>query len=723
MSKLLYSLLFFIIISSSFAQEKTIDSLQNVLNNYTKRDTVRVNLLNSLATKIYITDTEKALTILKDSETLSSELNYKKGKAYSLLFSGNTLLNKAEYTNALHYFQKSLDLYKELKDKKGIANSSFNFGRSNFFLGEYDKALKYFKETISICEETGDLNRTTKTLAAMGVIYSKQGDYDESLKCHKKALQINEKLNNKNGIASDLLAIGNLLKHQGKFTLALENYNKSLEIKEKLGDQVGIATNLENIGNLYVSLDKDKEALEYYKRSLAINEKLKNPKSILASLINIGTVYMNHNGEAKAMELFKKALVISTEIKDKNSISNCLANIGTVELLNKKYDVALDYFERAININKQLNLKRDLTYCYLKIGKVYQAKKEYDKALNHANQAMEIAKELNHIEFQRDLSLLISELNYENKNYKLAYENRLIHKKLNDSIFNIENFDSISQIKYKYAYKDTLNSANKSVNTLKKAVKTIDTKLEASQQRTKWLIVVLLGLFVLLGFVITLLKIRKVKMQNQQLLLEQKLLITQMNPHFIFNSIDNIQGLIYNNQDKDAISYLTKFSKLTRQILENSNENYITLEEEVEMIENYIALQQLLYNGKFDYTISVEKSIETESILLPPMLTQPFIENAIKHGLSSTSDKGVITINFYLKDTKLFFEVADNGKGFDQNKNTTNHKSLAMTITKERLVYYTKNQNFEMKTNNIMDKNMNIVGAQVVFEIPYIYEK
>jgi LPXTG-motif cell wall-anchored protein len=204
--------------------------------------------------------------------------------------------------------------------------------------------------------------------------------------------------------------------------------------------------------------------------------------------------------------------------------------------------------------------------------------------------------------------------------------------------------------------------------------------------------------------------------------IKQKLLVTQMNPHFIFNSIGNIQGLIYDHKNTEAVDYLDKFSALTRQILENSNENYISLSEEVEMTQNYLAIQQLLYHNKFDFTITIEESIDPDTIFLPPMLTQPFIENAIKHGLSTTAANGMISISFFLKDQKLYFEVSDNGKGFDAVKKTSNHKSLAMTITKERLITYTKNQDFVVHTDNIIDKDTKVVGAKVRFEIPYIYE-
>ncbi|MNY02896.1 Sensor histidine kinase YehU [compost metagenome] len=204
--------------------------------------------------------------------------------------------------------------------------------------------------------------------------------------------------------------------------------------------------------------------------------------------------------------------------------------------------------------------------------------------------------------------------------------------------------------------------------------------------------------------------------------IKQKLLITQMNPHFIFNSVQNIESLIDNKQNDEAVVYLGKFSKLTRQILENSNENYISLEEELEMIENYLSIQQLLYENKFKFTILVEKEIDTESIFLPPMLAQPFIENAIKHGLSNTLENGKIAIHFYLKENKLFFEVTDNGKGFGTSTQLSSHKSLAMTITKERLVSYTKNKDFIVQTDNLITSNGMIEGAKVVFEIPYIYE-
>ncbi|UPT71879.1 MAG: histidine kinase [Flavobacterium sp. JAD_PAG50586_2] len=196
-----------------------------------------------------------------------------------------------------------------------------------------------------------------------------------------------------------------------------------------------------------------------------------------------------------------------------------------------------------------------------------------------------------------------------------------------------------------------------------------------------------------------------------------------MNPHFIFNSVQNIRSLINDKQEKAAVDYLDKFSKLTRQVLENSEENYIAMDEEVEMIENYLSIQQLLYSNKFEFDITVDEAIDTESVFLPPMLTQPFIENAIKHGLGDTGEGNRISIRFYLKEARLFFEVLDNGKGFGKGTKSSSHKSMAMKITGERLTHYTKNKDFSIQTDNITGIDGTIAGAKVHFEIPYIYEK
>jgi tetratricopeptide (TPR) repeat protein len=701
-------------VSVSFGQQRAIDSLQNVLKAYVAKDTVRVNLLNNIATKMHLTEPDKAIILLKESAMLSDDLHYENGKAYSLLFTGKAQINKNDYSVSLNYFQNALALYEVLKDKEGIANCYLNSGRAYYYLHDFPKALENLKRATTISEEAGKQKILSNAVMVMGMIYKAQGDSDKSLDHYKRAAAIDEKSGNKKGLSSVLLNLANLYKEQANYTLALESYNRSMEIKKQLGDDYSVACILNNIGTLYVEMENDKAALPYYQKALPILEKLKKSTDVLGCLSNIGVILMNENNP-KALTIFKRALRLSEAANDVENSALFAANIGGYYCADKNYDESLRYFERAVKIQKQLGAERELSYSYLNMARAYYGKKDYEKALQVAKDGSDIAKKLDLLNFQRDFSLLLSQIYYSTKEYKLAYENRQTHTALNDSIYSKENIDKLAQIKYKYVYK-------KRENSLKDAVKTKDSQLEASQQQKMWWIVGSAFLLIVLGFVVALVKIRKVRMENKQLLTEQKLRRSQMNPHFIFNSIQNIRSLIYNKQEDEAVNYLNKFSKLTRQILESSNENYTSLAEEVELIKNYISIQQLAYGNAFNFNIDIDEEIDADSTFLPPMLTQPFIENAIKHGLNKKPENGKLEIRFYMKDAKLFFDVSDNGSGFDALKKPDEHKSMSMTITKQRLIHYTKNPNFEVHADNIFDNFKNIVGAKVSFEIPYIYE-
>ncbi len=705
-----------------YGQDKKLDSLQNALRSYTKKDTVRVNLLNKTATRIFTTETDKALTLLKEANALSDELNYKKGKAYSQLFIGNVLLIKADYTQGLNSFQSALSIYESLRDKEGMANCYFNFGRSYYYMSDFDRAETYYNKAITLSEETGDTKRLSASLLGVGIIYTKQGNSAKGIDTYNKALQLDEKSGNKRGIANILLNLGNIYRKQGQFPLALDYYNRALEIKEQMADQPGIASCYNNIGIVYERMDKDEEALKYYKKSIEIFGRLKYKKEILAALVNMGVIYTNHNSGAEAMKCYREALAIARELKLDESIAICLSNIGRQHLANKEYSEALANFEQAVAICKQYGLDNELAFCYLKMGSVYFGLKEYDKALQYAEYSSAIADKLNLIEYQRDILKLRSQIYYEQKQYKLAYENSAAHKVLNDSIFRKENIDALAEVKYKHEFKDSLDTANAAATNLQKTVKVKDAELESSRRQTIWWIVGSVCLLVIFGLVLAFLKIRRVKMQNKQLLTEQKLLRSQMNPHFIFNSLQNVRSLIHNGREQEAINYLNKFSGLTRQILETSNDNYISLEEEVGIIKNYIAVQQLLYANPFSYTLDIDDELEQDSIFLPPMLTQPFIENAIKHGLANKQEGGLITMRFYLDEGRLYFEISDNGAGFGNVKGQEGHKSMAMNITRERLANYTKKSDFAVQAGNITDTDKKVLGAKVVFEIPYIYE-
>ena len=194
-------------------------------------------------------------------------------------------------------------------------------------------------------------------------------------------------------------------------------------------------------------------------------------------------------------------------------------------------------------------------------------------------------------------------------------------------------------------------------------------------------------------------KQREVEFEKDLLELEQKAMRLQMNPHFIFNALNSIQSLIGTGKETEARYFLAKFSRLMRQILDNSRKSSLTLEEEIQTLENYLLIEQFCNGERFDYKIEVDNRLEQDFISLPPMILQPFVENAIKHGMRGLPEgdkSGIITIQFSEEDGLLKCVVEDNGIGrekaaeLDRNSKETYHESTALKVTTDRLDYLKK---------------------------------
>lgn len=211
--------------------------------------------------------------------------------------------------------------------------------------------------------------------------------------------------------------------------------------------------------------------------------------------------------------------------------------------------------------------------------------------------------------------------------------------------------------------------------------------------------------------------------ENKRLITEQKMLQVQLNPHFVFNAIANLQGLISTGEKSLATKYLSGFSKLLRDTLEQSRKDFISVDEEMETLGNYLSLQQMRFSDVFEYEISADENLDVEQTLIPPMLIQPFVENSIEHGFRNIDYKGLIKIHFSANENQLKIKITDNGKGFTENTGIQNNKkSLSRVILKERLeALFSKNENpahFE-----IIDKSAsNEPGVEVNIELPKILD-
>ncbi len=228
---------------------------------------------------------------------------------------------------------------------------------------------------------------------------------------------------------------------------------------------------------------------------------------------------------------------------------------------------------------------------------------------------------------------------------------------------------------------------------------------------------------------ILLVYIHQLKLKHKSARFEQRLLLSQMNPHFVFNSLSAIQSFIYTNDVSEASDYLSDFSRLMRLILENSRSEEVALSREVQALKLYLRLQKLRFFDKFEYEIITDPAIVMQRVMIPPMLIQPFIENSIEHGIMHKTSKGNIKLEIILYDDYIEAIITDDGVGIRRSGEINEarnyeHHSMATSITNERLhnLYKRGRKGAGIKISE-RSETEGAEGARVVLKIPYRLKK
>ncbi|MFX0558067.1 tetratricopeptide repeat-containing sensor histidine kinase [Maribacter sp. CXY002] len=716
----LFILSFLLITGAIQAQNSKIDSLKNELALHTRKDTTRVNLLNTLAFSHFGSDMAKTLKYLEEADAMADSIHFRKGKARSIYIRGITEAIQSNFDQALSYYNAALKLYTTIDFKKGIANSYNAMGITYRNKGQLKKAIEHFKGAIRIEEEIGSDNLSA-SLLNLGTANEQLGNFDEAILYLKKALSIAKSEENEQRVAYSLNNLGIVYNNQGNYPLALEHHSKSLYMNEKLGDSISMAHNLSNIGSIYKIQKYYDKAMMSYQRSLGIYERINSKLGISSSLNGIGAIHEENGDYKKALDHYLDALRIGKQIGANSETPNILNNIGGIYLAFKDYNAANRYFTEAKKISLENESQETLCGAYIGLARTYANQKAYNRALSYVIKAEEISKKTGFLEYQKQASEVLSKIYNNTGNYKKALESHQQFKILNDSLFNKENVEKIAQLEYEYKYKQALDSASIRELKLTKTVMSTSQDLAKSRQNYLWAVIGILIISIMFGSVVFYQKFNSIKLKNQSIITEQKLLRSQMTPHFIFNSLSVLQGMILNKEEKKSITYLSKFSKLLRIVLENSRDKVVPLIQELDAIDNYMILQNLDTDPPYDYSLVVDENIDINLFLIPPMLIQPFIENAIEHAFSVDEDHREIEVHLTFKNKKLSCTITDNGIGIDaiSNKPNTKKKSLATTITGERLRLLAKDFNVPSGITIEDRKNYQKQGTQVTLIIPY----
>ncbi len=649
----------------------------------------RVKLL--LSVLLWISLLSKAQDTERDSlfQVLKSVSEQEKAHIYNRLARIDSK-NKPE--NKVDYGEKALKIARAYNQKREEVVALVNIATGYAYLGDNNKALEYDTKAKDIAEELKDDNLLANVYISLGYDYYFLGDFNKALEFNLKSLKVKNRMLETGELKSDrLLAtsynnIGSLYNVLGQCEKAVEYHNKSLEIRKKYSDSTGIGRSLHNLGAVYERLDENEKAKEYYLKALNIRKVLGNKQHIAESLNNLGNVYKNLNENDMALKCYIQALEVFDDIKDEGRIAITTNNIAGLYIKEKEPDKAYPFIMKGIKMAEKSGQKKTLEEVYENLVGYYVLKNDY----------------------------------------KNAYS---IQKKMfaiKDSIFSNDLVDKVSEMQVKYE----TERKEKEIEILAR-----DKEIQSLKIRKQSIQLYFLIAFILLSAVISLLvfsrfrlkqKHVRIELEKHNLETEQRLLRSQMNPHFIFNSMNSIQSYISGNDSFTAMTYLSKFAHLMRNILENSRKSYIVLSEEISTLELYIELERIRFKQKFDYKINIEKELPVDSIYIPPMLIQPFVENSIKHGLRNKKGKGLLEIEFRKDDRFIVCVVKDNGIGREKalelktGKNK-NHKSLGMQVTHERLDALSKlrGSRINFVITDLKNENGEASGTEVEINIPF----
>ena len=513
---------------------------------------------------------------------------------------------------------------------------------------------------------------------------------------------------------------GYYLENKADIPKALDNYYKSLELHERAGNKTGIATVLNNIGAIKDRLGDDKQALEMYSRSLAIMQQLNDDYGKAQAMSNIGTVYDNQNKTDSALYYYLQSLKFRQVLDDKEGIGITMSNIGGIYDKTGNDSLALRYYTEALQLQVEIDDQVGIALSNISIGNIYFKQKQFAIAEKYFLSSMNMAIKLGNIDNLRGAANFLSKVYAAQGKYKEAYAMHVRFKQLADSINNDANRNAAMQMQARYEY-EKKEAALKAEQDKKNAL----AKQEIEKQKLIKLIIGISALIVIgllaFGFV----NFYKQKKESFNRTVEQvnnKALRAQMNPHFIFNSLNSIQNFINANDSENANDYLIKFAKLVRMILENSREQEIELGKDLKAVEIYMQLESLRLKHGFDYNIIVNPEVDTENILVPPLIIQPFIENAIWHGLQHLNGRGKIEININKNNDELLIKISDNGVGREASRQVKSlaegesRKSLGMKITSDRINLYNNIKNvkafFEIE-------DLKPTGTLVMLHLPY----
>lgn len=574
---------------------------------------------------------------------------------------------------------------------------------------EPKRKLQRASDKISSGYKKGNPDTLAQGYYDLGETFYQKGELAKSETYYQKAKSLYEKTNDADGIAKASRALGKVQEDLNKNKEALGNYNTARDNTLKTGDVVGNTLNENDIRRLKAT------------DSAAVVESLIQ-KNIKAGLVN----------------------------KDTSEIISNFSRMGDIGVKNRDTSLALDGYNNAYNFSRNvpeqaLKFNQRITDLYLQNNDFTKAIATKKDLLNEPFVKNSSKVKAQEIASLADIYLLKHEdstaLRLLHESYFLSVRNghtleaRSSVEKL-DSLFRVNDRGELSLRLYKdflsqlpaIIAKDSSIADNRLIAETETRIKELEREkaLQDDLIRRKnifnyWLtgsVIVLAAFTAIILYIL-----RKLRIRNKKIALQS--LRREMNPHFIFNSLNSINQFIANNNELEANQYLTKFSTLMRRVMENSKEDFVLFSKEIELLKNYLELEKSRFPDKFDFDLRVdEELLADEHLYMPGMLVQPHLENAIWHGLRYSDKKGFLQLTFLRVGNGMEVVIEDNGIGITESKknktvNQKLHRGRGITNTMERIKIL--NELYRQRIScDVEDKTAPSTGVKVRLVVPLL---
>ncbi|MDO5974608.1 histidine kinase [Flavivirga jejuensis] len=613
-------------------------------------------------------------------ESNKEETEYKKKKLLrsnsnqfkSLIDSAETYL-KEDAKRSLQFIESA---FVESNSVKENAEAYEVLGDIYMFWKQYDLAVFNYR----ISDQNQEANGVKLKLAAA---YKQNSNYQESIETYN---EINKKELSNWELVQLYEGIGDVYFSTKAYQVSIDTYETGLAVAQKHLITPKITDLNSKIAQVYNAKGESQKAEGYFKTSMRLAN-TENKRRAVEEKIKVADFQSNRSNYLDEIQLRKEALVDIKDIENDSVLDNESAltsqkqnyHIGKAFALQKDYNSAIPYLEKSIeeaDSKEDLIVQKDATR---RLSEIYRDAGQFDKALIAYQSYVDLVDKL-----------------YSKKEQEISQAARFskdIVSKQN-RILSLESDRALTESKFQLTTEEA--------------------------KRQKLIIYSLIGGLLLL-LVTAFLMFKYIKQQRlANNLLALKSLRSQMNPHFIFNALNSVNSFIASNDERTANRYLTDFSLLMRAVLENSEEDFIPLEKEIELLELYTKLEHFRFQDKFDYSINIHESVHVQDFVIPPMLLQPYIENAVWHGLRYKKTKGHLEIGVTQTELdEIKITITDDGIGRQKSKDLkTTHQqkqnSKGMGNIKKRVSIL--NEMYKDKVNVFVDdfQDEEDVGTKVV---------